>query len=143
MSLLFQATADAIGRLRWDTPEIVAAELSKLAGKKLRVEIKRAVSTRSIEQNSYMWAVYGEAVANGDSLIDVRTGLPVFQSRDDVHGFAKLNLLRRPVITNMGEINLLGSTTTLNSEEHAYYMERLVAELAGLGVYIPPFGTSR
>lgn len=143
MSLLFEATADAIGRLKWETPEAVSAELSKLAGRKLRVEIKRAVNTRSIEQNNALWWMYGEAVADGVEFVELETGQPVFQRREDVHGFAKLALLRRPVLTNRGEIDLLGTTTTLSTEEFAQYMERLVAKLAQYGVYIPPFGSSR
>jgi hypothetical protein len=138
-ALIFPATADGIGRLRFDTPEIVAAELSRLAGKRLKVEIKRLHDTRTLAQNARMWCLYGDAVAEGTELVELASGLPVFQSREDVHGFAKLNLLRRPVMTNRGEISLLGTTTTLTISEHAEYMERLVAKLANYGVYIPPY----
>lgn len=143
MSLIFDFTPDAIGRIRWEAPEVVANELAKLAGRPMRAELKRAVNTRSIEQNKALWWMYGEAVADGVSFVELETGQPVFKTREDVHGFGKLNLLRRPVMTNRGEIDLLGTTTLLTVQEFSEYMERLVAKLANYGVYIPPFGSSR
>jgi hypothetical protein len=141
--LRLEATVDGLGRLRFDPPEIAAAELSRLAGKKVTVIVKRAVNTRSIAQNRLLWASYGEAVAEGVDFVELETGQPVFQSRDDVHGFAKLALLRRPVMTNRGEIDLLGTTTKLTTAEFSKYMDLLVAKLAKYGVYVPPPGTSR
>ena len=96
--------------------------------------------TRTVAQNRLLWATYGDAVAEGVELVELATGLPVFRSSEDVHGFAKLNLLRRPVMTNRGEINLLGTTTTLSTEEFSRYVEMLCAKLASYGVYIPPRG---
>ncbi len=135
--LIFPASLDGLGRIRYDEPELVAAELRRLAGKRVVVQVKRERLTRTIEQNKYMWGVYGDAVAEGVELIELATGSPVFQTREDVHGWAKLMLLRRPVMTSKGELNLLGTTTTLSTEEHARYMEMLIAKLANLGIYIP------
>lgn len=137
----FAAQVDGLGRLRFDEPELRASLLASLAGKRVVETIKRERLTRTIQQNRLLWATYGEAVAEGVELIEVETGQPVFKTSDDVHGFAKLNLLRRPVRTNRGEINLLGTTTTLSTEEFSKYIELLVAKLAGYGVYIPPQGT--
>jgi len=139
--LAFPGTADALGRLRFDDPELVANELRAIAGKRLRVIIKRLLDTRSMGQNRLLWGhLYTETVANAVDLVEIESGLPVFQTREDVHGFGKLLLLRRPVMTNRGELNLLGTTTTLTTAEFNDYMERLCAKLATLGVYIPPVG---
>lgn len=135
--LIFPATLDGLGRIRWDEPELAAAELSKLAGKRVTVKVTRERLTRTIEQNRFLWATYGDAVAEAVDLVEVESGSPVFRTREDVHGFAKLLLLRRPVMTNMGEINLLGSTTTLSTAEFSTYVEMLIAKLAQYGVRIP------
>ncbi len=135
----FGAEVDGLGRLRHDSPEAYAALLQSLKGKRVVVTIKRERNTRTAEQNAHLWGhVYSEAVAEGVELVELETGTPVFRTLEDVHGFAKLNLLRRPVMTNRGEINLLGTTTTLTPAEFSEYVERLVAKLAGYGVYIPP-----
>lgn len=136
--LRFPAVIDGLGRLKFDAPELRQNELSRLVGKRVVEIVKREVLTRTIKQNNLQWAVYGEAVAEGVELVELATGLPVFQTSDDVHGFAKLNLLRKPVQTNRGEINLLGTTTTLSTTEHSLYIEMLCAKLASYGVYIPP-----
>jgi hypothetical protein len=141
VSLIFPATADAIGRLRFDAPELAAVELSRLAGKPLSVMVKRAFANRSDAQNRLLWGhVYAEAVADGIELVELATGEPVFKTRDDVHNFGKVNLLTRPVETNRGLINLLGTTTTLTTAEFSEYIERLCVKLAGFGIYIPPIG---
>lgn len=137
----FTAQVDGLGRLRFDAPEAWAALLQQLKGKRVRVELRRERETRTAAQNRYLWGhVYAEAVAEGVELVELATGLPVFQSSEDVHSFAKLNLLRRPVLTNRGEINLLGTTTTLNTKEFHDYVELLCAKLASYGIYIPPAG---
>lgn len=138
--LRFPATVDGLGRMHFDSPEVRIAELSRLAGKRVVETIVRERLTRSIEQNKMLWATYGEAVAWGADLVELATGEPVFQSSSDVHAFAKLNLLRRPVMTNRGEISLLGTTTTLSTGEFSAYVELLVAKLAEYGVFVPPMG---
>jgi hypothetical protein len=143
VSLLFEATADALGRLKFADPELAANELRALAGKRLRVEVKRAVNTRSIEQNRLLWLTYGDAVGEAVDFVELETGQPVFKTSDDVHAFAKLALLRRPVMTNRGEIDLLGTTTTLTTTEFSEYIERLAAKLAKYGVLLPQRGNSR
>lgn len=136
--LLFGATVDGIGRLKFDVPELVAFELAKIAGKHVNVHVKRERDVRTVAQNSYLWShVYSEAVAESTGLVELATGCQVFQTRDDVHGFAKLELLRRPIMTNRGELNLLGTTTTLTPEEFSKYTEMVCAKLASFGVYIP------
>lgn len=140
-ALIYQGTADGLGRLRYDTPELAAAEISRLAGKRLTIEIKKERLTRTIQQNRLAWGhVYAEAVAEGVELVDLETGLPVFKTRMDVHGFAKRLLLSAPKETKFGTIHLLGSTTTLSTDEFTTYIEALCAKLAGYGVYIPPIG---
>lgn len=138
--LRFGGLVDGLGRIKYDEPELRAAELIQLAGKRISETIVRERVTRSIEQNNLLWHTYGEAVAEGVELIELASGLPVFRTSEDVHGFAKLNLLRRPVMTNRGEINLLGTTTTLSTDEFSNYVEMLCAKLAQYGVYIPPVG---
>lgn len=135
--LIFPATLDGLGRIRFDQPEVVAAELSKLAGKRVHVKVTREKLTRSIEQNRFLWGTYADAVAEGVDFVELATGLPVFKTRYDVHGFAKLALLRRPVMTNRGEISMLGTTTTLTTDEFSKYIEMLIAKLAQYGVQIP------
>lgn len=139
----FTAMVDGIGRLKFDEPEMVADQLRKLAGKSVTVIVKRAVNTRSIAQNRLLWLTYGEAVAEGVDFVELETGQPVFKTPEDVHGFAKLALLRRPVLTSMGEVSLLGTTTTLSTEEFSKYYELLIAKLASYGVLIPQLGNSR
>lgn len=140
-ALIYQGTADAIGRIRYDTPEIAAAEISRLAGKRLTIEIKKERILRTQQQNKALWGhVYAEAVAESVELVDLGTGLQVFQCREDVHGFAKRLLLSAPKETKFGMIHLLGSTTTLSTDEFQDYTEALCAKLAGYGVYIPPIG---
>jgi hypothetical protein len=138
--LLFGASVDGLGRLKFDAPELRQHALAQLAGKRVVEHIKRERLTRTIQQNRLQWATYGEAVAYGVELVEVESGQPVFQTSDDVHGFAKLLLLRNPVMTNRGEINLLGSTTKLSTTEHSQYIEMLCARLAQYGVYVPPMG---
>jgi hypothetical protein len=140
-ALIYPAGIDGIGRIRFDTPELVAAELSQLAGKRVTVRITREQLKRSAEQNAFLWAhVYTEAVAEGVELIELASGLPVFKKREDVHNFGKLNLLSKPVLTNRGELNLLGTTTTLSVSEFSEYIDRLVAKLAQYGICIPEMG---
>lgn len=134
----FGAEVDGLGRLRPDSPEAYAALLQALKGKRVVVTIKRERNTRTAEQNRLLWSVYGEAVAEGVDLIELATGQPVFQCAEDVHAWAKLNFLRRPVETNHGTLNLLGTTTTLSTEEFSRYVELVCGTLAKLGVYIPP-----
>lgn len=135
----FGAVIDGLGRIRPDQQEAYAALLQSLIGKRVNVEIRRERNTRTAAQNKLIWGhVYAEAVAEGVELVELATGLPVFKTSEDVHGFAKLNLLRRPVLTNRGEINLLGTTTTLTTDEFSKYVELLCAKLAGYGIYIPP-----
>lgn len=137
MSVRLSATVDGLGRLRWDEPEQSVACLRALSGMRVVVEVKRVRDTRTIAQNRLLWHTYGEAVAEGVELVELASGKPVFQSSEDVHGWAKFLLLRRPVMTNRGELNLLGTTTTLSTDEFSKYVELLVAKLANLGVYIP------
>jgi hypothetical protein len=137
--LRFPATIDGLGRLKFDEPELVANELRKLAGKRVVVDVKRERLTRSIEQNRLLWSIHGEAVADSADWVVLATGQPVFENRDAVHGFAKANLLLKPTLTNRGEVNLLGSTTTLSTTEFSKYIELLCAKLAQYGVNIPEF----
>lgn len=141
--LRFPAVVDGLGRLRFDAPELRATELAKLQGKRVVEIIKREVLTRSIEDNRALWGDYAEAVAEGPDLIDLGTGKPVFMTSEEVHGWAKLMFLRRPVETNRGHIDLLGTTTTLTREELHEYRNLLVAKLAGYGVYVRPAGERR
>ncbi len=67
----------------------------------------------------------------------------VFQTRDDVHDFAKLNLIATTRRTTRGMLNLLGSTTEFSETEFSEYIERVCAKMALLGVYIPPAGVDR
>lgn len=135
----FGATVDGLGRLRPDSPEAWAALLHSLIGKRIVVTVKRERDTRTAQQNRHLWGhVYAEAVAEGVDLVELATGKPVFQSSEDVHAWAKLNFLRRPVETNRGTLNLLGTTTILTTEEFSRYVELVCGTLAKLGVYIPP-----
>ena len=133
----FSGVVDGLGRFRADS-EAYSALLHSLAGKRVHVEVRRERVTRTVEQNRLLWATYESAVAEGVELVELATGEPVFQTSEDVHAFAKMTLLRRPVMTNRGEINLLGTTTTLTTAEFSEFIERLVAKLAQFGVYIPP-----
>jgi hypothetical protein len=138
--LLFTGKVDGLGKLHLDDRRTWDSELALLAGKLVVLSVKVVQDTRSLAQNRRMWAVYGDAVAESVDFVELATGQQVFQTRADVHGFAKLALLRRPVITNRGEIDLLGTTTTLTTAEHSTYMEMLFAKLAKYGVYIPEHG---
>ena len=132
------ATIDGLLRFKWDDPDTAQALLRGLVGKRVNVLVTRYRETRTAEQNRALWrGVYTEAVAEGVELVEIATGQPVFKSAEDVHAWAKLNFLRRPVMTNRGELNLLGTTTTLTPEEFSSYIELVVAKLAQLGVYIP------
>lgn len=140
--LRFPATVDGLGRLKFDAPELRQAELSRLAGKRVVEIVKREVLTRSIAQNRLLWGTYGEAVAWAPDLRELATGEPVFKTPEDVHGWAKLQFLRRPVMTTKGEMDLLGTTTTLSTAEFSLYVEMMVAKLAEYGVFVPPMGES-
>lgn len=134
----FAAVVDGQGRIRPDQPEAYHGLLHSLIGKRVNVEIRRARETRTVNQNAHLWGhVYENAVAEGVELVELATGLPVFRTREDVHAFAKATLLRRPVETNRGTIDLLGTTTTLTTVEFSEFVERLCAKLAGYGVYVP------
>ena len=112
--------------------------MARLAGKRVVEQIKREVLTRTIEDNRALWGDYTEAVGEGPDLIDLSTGQPVFMTPEDVHSWAKLLFLRRPVETNRGHLDLLGTTTTLTREELQEYRNLFVAKLANLGVYVRP-----
>lgn len=148
MSLILFGNVDTIGRIKYDEPELAATELSRYAGKYVRVEVVWQRNTRSLAQNAMGWGhVYREAVAEAaDWLILDATGAPVrpvFRSRNDVHNFAKANLLLAPTPTTRGMVPLMGSTTELTTSEYSEYIERLCALLAQKGVKIPPAGNSR
>jgi len=136
--LLFAASVDTFGRLKFDQPEVRQHLLARLAGKRVVEQIKREVLTRTIEDNRALWGDYTEAVGEGPDLIDLSTGQPVFMTPEDVHSWAKLLFLRRPVETNRGHMDLLGTTTTLTREELQDYRNLFVAKLANLGVYVRP-----
>jgi hypothetical protein len=142
-ALRFPARVDGLGRLVFDAPELRTMELSRLAGRRVVEVVKREVLTRTIEDNRALWGDYAEAVAEGPDLVDLGTGQPVFMTSEEVHGWAKLMFLRRPVETNRGRIDLLGTTTTLTRDELREYRNLLVAKLAGYGVYVRPAGERR
>jgi hypothetical protein len=138
------ATVDGLGRLKPDDAGAWAVALKGLEGKRVVVEIKRERNTRTLAQNKLLWGhVYTEAVAESADWCEIETGAHVFRTVEDVHGWAKLNFLRRPVRTTRGDLDLLGTTTRLTAEEFSRYVEHVVAKLAGFGVYIPPSGEGR
>lgn len=142
--LRFSGTVGQDGRIHFDSNVTMMSELRKLAaGMRVSVLVRVERPRRSTEQNRLLWHTYGEAVADGVDLVELSTGAPVFQTRQQVHDCAKMWFLRRPVVTNRGELDLLGTTTTLTTSEFSEFLERVVAKLAQFGVYVPPPGGGR
>lgn len=133
----YRATITDSGLIVFEHEPIVRRELAALAGKTVNVQVSKFRRTRTIEQNSLLWWSYGEALGEAVDLVELRTGLPVFKTRRQLHDTAKMWLLRKPVETNRGTLDLLGTTTTLNTQEFSDYLERFAAKMADLGVSVP------
>lgn len=112
--------------------------LRLLKGKQ-SVEIKKWRKTRSLNQNSYMWAAVYPAIANGMAELWGESVTP-----EEAHLFCRSKFLDRPLIDRasgqeMGRIP--GSTAILTTEAFAEYLNKCI-KWAGedLGIEIPQPG---
>lgn len=91
------------------------------------VDISKAKSTRSFQQNSYLWGVVYKTISN-------HTGHTV----NEVHEYMKRICLPPVFKKIMGkEIKMPASTADLNKTEFGDYIERIRAEVAPMGIVIP------
>lgn len=96
-------------------------------GDVLDVKIQIHRNDRTNNQNSYYWVILG--------VIAEDTG----HTANELHEIFKRKFLPPKFATYRGEeIELPSTTTTLNTEEMAKYMEQIIIEAGLLGINIPP-----
>ena len=97
--------------------------LKQLKDGTYEVVVRRKISTRSLQQNAYLWGVVYQ-------LISDHTGM----TPEEVHDFCKLKFLRKQV----GKYTTLGSTARLNKSDFGQYVEKIKMFAAQeLSVVIP------
>lgn len=90
------------------------------------VKITRRVEPRTIPQNSLMWMWY--------KCMEENTGTP----KDDFHDYYKAKFLSRQVVIGNRWVNVVGSTTDLNTLQMTNYLNKVQADAATeFGIILP------
>jgi hypothetical protein len=126
MSTSHPGYVDDSGELTYERPDILAQHLDTLKGKRVRVTVKRANTSRTHEQNSWYWGVMLRTAAD-------ETG----NDLNDIHERLKQLHLEPEVRDILGGKQVKYTTTTLSVGEMSAYLEKCRATLAQFGVQIP------
>jgi hypothetical protein len=123
----FSGEVKAPALLVFDSPSQWSARLAKLAGKRVRVEIKQAFPKRSLAANDYLWVLYTD-------LADWSGYEP-----DDFHEYFKEHRLpkREGTLPSGVKIEMRGSTTDCDSKEMLEYTDYIRNWAALNGHYLP------
>lgn len=125
---IFPGTVDAAGKLCLREPYTFRQHLWKLAGKPVEVVVRRLRSQRSLEQNSYWWAVPVEIMA--DYMGEERTATH-YALLGECFGYHWSEHLKRHVPNK-------GSSSALTVEEFSQLIEWCPPwALENFGVSIP------
>lgn len=101
--------------------------VKQLEGQKVYVVIDKQDESRTLKQNSYLWAGVYQTISEA-------TGY----TQEEVHEIMKAKCLpRRFVEFNGEEIEIRKSTTTLTKPEFWEYVNRIASEVSPMGIYIP------
>ena len=90
------------------------------------VDIKKRTQKRSIDQNALLWFWL--------TCLEHETGQP----KEDIHDYYKNKLLKRWVTVKGKRVEVVGGTSTMNSEEFSYYLEAFKDNVAKDFEYILP-----
>lgn len=90
---------------------------------RFKVEVKPWKSKRSIEQNSRLWKLYGEI------------GKHIGDDADAIHALMGYKFLRDIKTVNGESIEVIKSTTKLNTAEMSDYQEAIERWAASIGFY--------
>jgi hypothetical protein len=121
-----------------DTKARWYAALNRHAGKgPLRVVLSRVSERRSSIQNRLLWYVYRQVLEGLRELALEAGETSPFRDEDDVHEAMKHLFLGVTVRRfKGGEIEILPSTTTLDTFQFSRYVNNVVAWAAKHGVYV-------
>ena len=119
------------GKLIFGNPSHIYGRLSALNGKKVTVEIEETKTTRSEQQNKFLWsAIYGT--------IEQETG----QNSEDIHEFCKSQFLPKRLVDILGKkIWLKGTTKRLSKNAFGDYVDKIQAYFADFGIQFPVMET--
>ena len=134
IKIIFNGYVNENGELKIYNRKTFIDELKLFAGKKVTIEIKKKMKTRSTFQNSYYWGVVIPLVKNG--LFEV--GYPVNLEQTHELLKSKFRIIEIPNV-NTGEIiNSIGSTADMTTSEMMDYFAEIKQWAAEfLNVYIP------
>ena len=112
--------------------------LTRCVGREMRVVLIRDKRRRTSPQNRYLWGVAYIDVLNGMKERAIEVGLePPFNSKDDVHNWAKFKFLRTLRVFPGGEEEEVpGSTRKLSTKEFSDYVEAIAIWASQRGVYV-------
>lgn len=128
--LVFEAEIDEQGKIRPQSAQVIRARLARWSGRKVLVTVGMFVKPKTLPQMGYYRGVV----------------LPVWADycgydEDEMHRELKLAYFpRRPAISRLTgeESTEIPSLADATSEEMSLFLERVLREAAGNGVYIPP-----
>lgn len=126
-TMILHATINERGEVIFNSPPQAHTRLKSLSGKKVVVEVEEEKTTRSVQQNKYLWsAIYGTLAEE--------TG----NSEDVCHEFCKAQFLPIRIVEVLGKaVKLKGSTAKLSSYEFTEYIEKIFAYFADFGITFP------
>jgi len=99
-------------------------------GQEVTIKVEKQKKNRTLDQNAWYWAGVLPTVAE-------YTG----NSTEELHEIFKRMFLSPQFITYRDkQIKVPGSTTTLSTVEFSEYIEKVIAEAAGMGIIVPEAG---
>jgi hypothetical protein len=118
------------GHFRPDDPVRMSQFMATLEEKRVRVEIRRHVAGRTMQQNKYYWAVVLGTLSEWSG-----------HEPEELHDHFK-SVFLRPEVKRLGDeaIEVYPSTTSLSIEEFTVYIDKIQRWASSQGVYIPEAG---
>lgn len=103
---------------KWSMDKDFAFMCSLLRNGEYKVSIVRKTKPRTINQNSLMWMWY--------KCMEDQTGQP----KEDFHDYYKAKFLTRQIPIKNKWVNVVGSTTELNTLQMTRYLDQVKADAA-------------
>lgn len=113
------------GRLALNKPKEFAEYVAKLKGT-VQITVEKPKSIRSLRQNAYLWGVVY-------ALISEHTGFHV----EEVHELCKKKFLTYEKAYKRKLYKFTRSTASLNKDEFAMYLDKVIQLAAELGIVVP------
>ena len=113
------------GKLTLDTPDLYEMYLGTLNGR-VRVDIGSHRKNRSLEQNAYYWGVCLTLASDN-----------LGYTTEELHDTFKAMFLKDRIIRQGRWLEIVRSTSNLDTKEMTNYIENVRRELAQLGIFVP------